>query len=169
MSETMSFRWANGGFFPTTRFSERAREEFVDGAVYWMGVDPERTERSHNHEFAWVAEAWRSLPDAIAADYPNPEMLRKKALIATGWCNIKDHACASRAEAQRLARALQAELDEYVVVIVRDDVVRVCRAKSQAKNRMKAAQFQQSKTDILRWISDLLGVDPESLSRARAA
>jgi hypothetical protein len=169
MAETMAFRWANGGFFPADRFIEPARQTYVEGAVYWLGVEPERTDKTHNHEFAWLTEAWKTLPDHIAADYPNAEVLRKRALIATGWCNVKDYPCASKAEAERLRRTLEAELDAYAAVIVRDDVVRVCRAKSQARNRMKAAEFQQSKTDILRWVSDLLGVAPEALSRARAA
>lgn len=169
MAETQAFTWTGDAFLPTARFIDAAAEKFVPGAVYWMGVEPERTERSHNHEFAWVAEAWRNLPDALAADYPNPEVLRKRALIHTGWCHVKDHACESKAEARRLARVLQAELDEYAVVIVREDVVRVCRAKSQARNRMKAAEFQQSKTDIIRWIADLIGVEPDTLSKMREA
>ena len=82
---------------------------------------------------------------------------------------MKDHPCASKAEAARLARVLQGELDAYAVVIVRDDVVRVCRAKSQARNRMKATEFQASKNDVIRWVADLLGVEPETLTRARAA
>ena len=169
MPESMSFTWTGRGFLPVERFAAAAGEKFVPGAVYWMSVEPERTEASHRHEFAFVAEAWRNLPDDIAVDFDNPEVLRKRALIATGWCVVKDHACASRAEAQRLARVLQNELDDYAVVVVRDDVVRVCRAKSQARNRMKAAEFQRSKDDIIRWIAELIGVTPEALTRnARA-
>lgn len=161
--------WTGEAFVPTKRFTDAAREQFSSGAAYWLSVEPERTDRSHNHEFAFVTEAWKNLPEEIAADFPNTEVLRKRALIATGWCTVKDHPCTSQAEAKRLARVLQGELDDYAVVIVREDVVRVMRAKSQARNRMKAAEFQKSKTDVLNWIAGLLGVEPEALAQARAA
>lgn len=169
MADSLAFTWTGEAFFPTDRFRAKADEQFAPGAAYWLSVEPERTQKSHGHEFAFVDEAWKTLPDSVAADYPSSEMLRKRALIATGWCTVKDYPCASRAEAMRTGALLRGELDDYAVVIVRADVVRVCRAKSQAKNRMKAAEFQQSKTDVLNWISALLGVRPEALATARAA
>lgn len=139
------------------------------GQVVRLVEQEERSEVSHRHEFAWLRTAWQSLPEHLADEYPSAEALRKKALIATGWAIVRDYPCTSRAEAQRLAASLRGEVDEYAVVIVRDDVVRVCRAKSQAKNKMNAADFRASKEAVLGWVSDLLGVEPDQLERARAA
>lgn len=156
-------------FHPLRRFVSAVADEYSHGQVITLAEQAERSDATHNHEFAWLAEAYRNLPEDIAADYPNVETLRKRALIATGWCHIRDYACSSRAEAQRWAAHLRAEADPYAVVIPRDDVVRVCTAKSQAKNRMKAGDFQKSKTDILNYVAGLIGVEPAKLAEARAA
>lgn len=155
-----------GVFRALPRFVGLCAEHYGQGEVVNLAPQEERSEVSHRHEFVWLKEAWQTLPDHIAADYPSAEHLRKRALIATGWCHVRDYPCPSRKEAVRLAAALNAEVDEYTVVIVAEDVVRVCRAKSQARNKMKAADFQRSKQDILEWVSALLGADPEQLSRA---
>lgn len=156
-------------FHPIPRAVNVACVHYGDGEVVTLAPVEERSEVSHRHEFAWLREAWLSLPEALADEYASPEHLRKRALIAAGWCDVRDYACASRAEAQRLAATLRGELDDYTVVVVRDSVVRVCRAKSQARNKMNAADFQASKTAVLEHVAGLLGVDPQSLQRARAA
>jgi hypothetical protein len=166
MGESMAFTKKPAGFVPTPRFVAAFREKFVDDATYWLSVEPERSEKTHDHQFAWIGEAWKTLPDDKAAAFPNSDVLRKHALIMTGWCDVRDYPCASKAEALRLAATLRGEISEYVVVIVRAAVVRVCRAKSQSRKAMGAADFQASKNDLLRWISDLLGVEPETLARA---
>lgn len=144
-------------------------ERFGQGEVVTMEEIEERSEISHRHEFAWLREVWATLPESIAADFPSAEHLRKRALIATGWCTVRDYPCTSRAEAVRLAATLRGELDDYAAVIVSDAVVRVCRAKSQARNKMKAADFQASKTSVLQWVGDLIGATPDQIQNARAA
>ncbi len=163
--------WAEGVFRPLRNFHNVARAHYGEGECVTLEPHEERSEKSHSHEFAWLKDAWLSLPEHLAAEYPSPTHLRKRALIATGWCNVRDYVCASRAEANRLAATLKGELDEYTVVIVRNDVVRVCRAKSQARNKMNAKDFQASKTAILEHVAGLLNITPETLTReaARAA
>lgn len=169
MRDAMAFTKRPGGFVPAPRFVEAFSEKFADSATYWLSVEPARTEKSHNHEFAWVAEAWKTLPDHLTAEYPTSEHLRKRALIHTGHCDFTDFVCASRAEAVRWAANLRKAVSDYDMVVIRESVVRHYRAKSQSRRAMPAGEFQQSKTDILNWISDLLGVTPEQLSRAEAA
>lgn len=166
MRDGMAYRCSNGGLFPTERFIERFRERFAEGAIYWLTEEPERTEKSHNHEFAFISTAWKTLPEHLTAEYPSSEALRKRALIATGWCTVQDYVCGSRAEAARWAANLRRELDEYALVVVSESVVRVYRARSQARRAMGGVDFQKSKTDVLHWIADLIGVAPEELSRA---
>ncbi len=149
------------------RVMPRALAECVahygQGEVVILAPVEERSEVSHRHEFAWLRDVWATLPESIANDFPSADHLRKRALIATGWCHVRDYPCASKPEALRLAAMLEAELDDYAVVIPRGDVVRVCRAKSQSRNKMKAADFQASKTAIMDWIANLIGVSPEDL------
>lgn len=161
--------YLKGAFRPLRRAQNLAAAHYAENEIVLLEPVEERSEVSHSHEFAWLREAWLNLPEHLVTDYPSPEHLRKRALIAKGWCTVRDYPCASRKEAERLASTLRGELDEYAVVVVSDAVVRVCRAKSQARNRMRKADFQASKTDILDWVSDLIGVTPEALTRARAA
>lgn len=154
----------DGVFAALPRAKGQCAEHYGQGEVVMLAPVEERSEVSHRHEFAWLREAWQTLPEHLTAEYPSAEHLRKRALIATGWCTVRDYACASRAEAARLARTLEGELDDYAVVIVSDAVVRVCRAKSQSRSKMKAADFQASKTAVLEYVAALLEVAPETLS-----
>ena len=110
--------YAGGDTFRVSpRFIPKVIEHFGEGEVVLMAQVEERTEVSHNHEFAWLRDAWATLPESIADDYPSPEHLRKRALIATGWATMRDYVCASRAEATRLAATLKSELDAYALII----------------------------------------------------
>lgn len=169
MSAPLVWRWHEGAMHPLHRFARQAHQQYEVDQTYFLGEIEERSEASHRHEFAWLRDAWQTLPETIAADYPSVEHLRKRALINTGWCDVRDYACASRAEALRLATALRGELDDYTVIVPKDAVVRVLRAKSQARGKMNPANFKQSKTDILEWVANLLGVEPSRLSPADAA
>jgi hypothetical protein len=159
----------DGRFAALPRAKAACAEHYGQGEVVMLAPVEERSEVSHRHEFVWLKDAWASLPEHLAAEYPSPEHLRKRALIATGWALMRDYACASRAEATRLAATLKAELDEYVVIQLQDTVVRVFRAKSQGYRKMNREDFQASKTAILEWVAGLIGVTPEQLTRARAA
>lgn len=156
-------------FRPLPNFLRVAREHYGAGEVTSMVRQDERSELSHRHEFAWLKEAWANLPDAVSGEYPSPEHLRKRALIATGWCDVTDYPCVFKTEARRMAERLRSELDDYSVVIVSENVVRVCRAKSQARGKMTREDFQASKNAILEWVAALLDVAPADLERAQAA
>lgn len=169
MTTPIPFRWSGEAMEPLKRFAATCDREFVIGELYLMAPVEERSEVSHRHEFAFLREAWSNLPEAIADQYANPEILRKKALIATGWCSVTDHVCGSHAEAVRWAANLRRELDAYTVVTVAKAVVRVFRARSQARNAMNREEFQASKTAILEYVSHLLDVTPDELQRQRPA
>jgi len=161
------YRWDGEAMQPFNgRFAREADRQFAIGGVYCLGEIEERSTANHNHEFAWLKDAWVNLPETVGANYPSAEFLRKMALINTGWCTVRDYPCASRPEAGRLHKMLAAELDEYAVVVTQDAVVRVLRAKSQARNKMNAADFKASKQAILEWVSALIETTPEQLSTA---
>ena len=170
MSDLIACRASNGALIPTDRFTARADELFVDGAVYWVNVEAERTEKSHRHEFAWLKEAWKQIPERLAAEYPTTEHLRKRALIEGGFYDEQVIDAGSEAAALRVMQAVRSFPGEcFSMVFIRGRYVFVRRAKSQSKAAMGAADFQRSKTAILEIVSDLIGVTPQTLQRQREA
>jgi hypothetical protein len=159
------FQWDGEAMHPVRGFEKRADQAFVVGERYRMEVIAAHSWQSHKHQFAWIAEAWRSLPEALSVQYPSPEHLRKFALIAKGHCTVQQHVCQSKAEALRMAAALK-PMDEFAVIITRDTVVSVYRAMSQSIKAMGGAQFQKSKTDVLDYVANLLGCEPDDLGQA---
>lgn len=135
-----------------------ADKHLVVGEVYEFVEHRDRSQASHNHYFATVAELWSNLPDALAAEYPTAEHLRKKMLIQAGYYDERDTVLGSHADALRVA-AMARDLDEYAVAIVRDKVVRIHRAKSQSFRAMGKKDFQESKDAVLSAIRALLGID----------
>lgn len=159
------FTWDGEVMIPASGYwARQCDRQFVVGEQYRLAEEHERSQVSHNHEFAFVAEAWNSLPDHLLEQYPSPEHLRKYALIRKGFNTMVQHACASKAEAERLQAALVGHVDKYALVIQQDAVVTVYQAESQSYRTMDKARFQQSKTAILEFIGDLIGVAPETLA-----
>ncbi len=155
-----SFIWRDGAMIPTTSYQlKRCDEHFKDGERYFLVEHQDRSINSHNHYFASVREAWMNLPEAEAVKYPDSIMLRKRALIMTGWRDETVTACKTSEDALRLAAMLEA-MDRYAVVLVNDCVVTTLRAKSQKIKAMSKKDFQQSKTEVLAWVWNLVGVDP---------
>ncbi len=162
-------QWTGDSFAPATSYWQRqADEHFVVGQRYRLVEEQERSTATHNHEFAWLQEAWNSLPDELFAQYPNSEVLRKHGLIAKGYCTMVQHVQPTAAEAQRLGAILK-PYDAYAVVVVRGNVVTVYTAVSQSKRAMGAKQFQQSKQALMEFVGDLLGVDPETIGKVEQA
>ena len=156
------FRWDGEAMVPTRGFARRADEAFVVGEVYALVEHLERSHASHAHEFAWIADAWASLPEALAAQHPSAEHLRKWALIRAGFCNVRDVACGSHAEALRTAALVQGLVD-YSIAVAERSVCRIYTAESQSMRAMGRERFQASKDGIIRVISELLEVAPEVL------
>lgn len=146
----------------------RADKDFVVGETYKMAEHHDRSTASHNHYFASIGNAWSSLPDELLEVYPTTEHLRKKALIAKGYRDERSIVCASKAEAERMAAFIK-PMDDYAVVTFREAVVRVWTAKSQKMKAMGSRDFQQSKSDVLDFIDDLLGVERGATARSEAA
>lgn len=163
-------RYEGDGEFRTVSgfWASRADRAYVVGEVYKLVEHHDRSMNSHRHYFASINEGWKNLPDEMLDEYPTAEHLRKKALIRKGYADERSIVCASKAEAQRMA-AFMRPMDDYAVVTFRDAVVRVWTAKSQSVKAMGAKDFQQSKSDVLDFIADLLGVTTDELAKAEAA
>lgn len=168
MSQGTLFHWDATGAVMIPRHPGLARSRFVAGEEYLLADVESRSDGSHRHEFAWLREAWKTLPESLAEQYPTAEHLRKRALVDAGYYNETVLDVGSNAAALRTASYIKG-LDEFAVVVVRGPLIVRREPKSQSKRAMGAKDFQASKTAIMQVIADLLGVTVEQLSKAEAA
>lgn len=160
----LPFRWTGEAMEPLRGFQRRADTAFVVGQVYRLDVVEDRSAASHRHFFAAVNEAWSNLPEHLVERFPSPEHLRKWALCKAGFADSRQIVASSKAEAIRLAAFIR-PMDEFAVVTVSDAVVTVWTARSQSARAMSKAEFQASKDGVLRVVSELIGVEPDALSK----
>jgi len=139
---------------------------FAEGRDYTIEIHEQRSTKSQNHYHAAIREAWKNLPEEMSKRFPDPDHLRKWALINTGWAIERTVACESADVAAQVA-AVAGRLDESAVVIVQNDVVTIAVAKSQkttGPGAMNREEFQKSKSDVLEHVANMIGVDVSTLS-----
>ena len=162
----MAFTW--DGEFMAPKRPLAADRQYVVGEVYLLAATEERSWASHGHYFAAINEAWKNLPEELADQFPTPGALRKRALIKAGFRDERSIVCSSKAEARRVAAFIR-PLDEYALVIVRDNVVIHLTAKSQSIRAMDKENFQKSKQDVLEIVAGWVKVTPEELQKNAGA
>lgn len=155
------FIWDGEAMVP--RSSKLADKAYTVGEGYLLVTYEPRSISSHNHEFAWLKDAWLNLPENLADQYPTPEHLRKRALIDAGFYDETIVDAGSNAAALRVASAFRSR-EEFSLVIVRGPAVVIRTAKSQSRRSMNKKDFQASKTAILEVVSSMIGVTPEKLT-----
>lgn len=141
-----------------------ADKRFVVGEVYRLQEVSDRTAATHSHQFAWLNEAWKNLPESLADLYPSPDHLRKRALVEAGFYTEEIIDAGSNAAALRVASYVRSR-DEFAVVIVRGPAVVVRHPKSQSYRAMDKKEFQDSKTAIMEIVASMVGVAPDELIR----
>ena len=155
--------WDGEAFVPVSpRFGKLADRFFTIGETYAMVVEQPRSSASHNHQFAWLHNAWMTLPEDIAHLYPTEDHLRRRALIEAGYYTEVAIDAGSRAAAVRVAAAVPA-IDEFAFAKIEGSTVLIRRAKSQSMRAMGAQQFYDSKAAIMQVIADMLSVSPADL------
>ena len=162
----MVFTW--DGIVMHPRHPRLADKHFVVGMDYIMVEEEPRSGPSHRQFFACVNEAWKNVPEDMAERWPTAEHMRKWALIQTGYCDETTVVCASRAEALRWV-AIARGLDDFCIAVPRDSVVTIYRAKSQSMRAMGKRDFQASKDAVLGKLAEVIGVEPQVLSRQTEA
>lgn len=160
----VTYRWDGDVMVPLPRHHNLVNAQFTVGGLYRLVEESERSQLSHDHQFAWLTEAWRNLPDNLAELYPSPNHLRKRALIEAGYFDETVVDAGSNAAAIRVAAAFRAR-EEFAHVVVRGPMVAIRTAKSQSRRAMKAPEFQASKTAILEIVAGMIGVAPDELER----
>jgi hypothetical protein len=133
-----------------------AERHYTIGETYPLVVHEQRSQATHNHYFASIADAWANLNEDAAERLPTPEALRKWALIKTGYRDERSITCASKAEALRVA-AFVKPIDEFALVIPHEAQVTIYVAKSQSLKAMGKVEFQRSKQAVLDLLANMLG------------
>lgn len=141
--------------------------EWVPAADYDAAMEKlrekQRTQASHNHQFAEIADLYDNLPIShAAAPYAaSADAFRKHGLIATGHCDtdtldMGDHAAALKAAP--FIAGLARKAHGYALTVVRGPLVVCSTPHSQSFKAMGKERFEHSKLDVLDWAKALLGV-----------
>lgn len=158
----MPFQWDGEIEALRPRHPKLAGRHFVDTVYYTMAPWEDRSIATHNHQFAWLHQAWQNLPEDLADAYPTPEHLRKRALIEAGFYDEDVIDAGTKAAALRVASHFR-KRDDFAWIVVRGPVVVVRTAKSQSRRYMDKDTFQKSKTAIMEIIANMIGSTPAQL------
>lgn len=159
-------RYENGSF----RILANAAPDLDDGEIVFVSIERGRSANSHKHQFAWLKDAWANLPESVAG-LPwaeTPDTLRKHALIATGFFQTYTLDCGAEAAARRVKAALvsaEANSHGYAIGRVSGPVVQIWTPRSQSVRAMGGKVFQESKSAIMEWIADKIGVTADQLKK----
>lgn len=164
----MMFDEEAGAFRVLPNFLRTAREHYGAGEVVPMVPREDRSAVSHRHFMASVGEAWKNLPEGLAARFTSADHLRRFVLIQTGHREEAVYVCKFKTEAHRMAASL-ATLDEYAVIVVDGTLVTRWTAKSQSYFHQNRKEFQAAKADVLNYLADMLGVPVGALAQQREA
>jgi hypothetical protein len=167
----LALRYMGDGEFRAIHPKLADRQLVCGEVLRWEPVD-DRSDASHRHLFAIIAEAWQSLPEEMADELPNPEALRKYATIKAGYCHRQSIACANNGEALNLAAAIR-RMEEFSIVEIAGKVVTIWSARTLKRKRgenggMDKREFQACKDAILHVLAQLIGTDVSTLSKEAA-
>ena len=151
---------------PTSPFwAKRADQAYVIGQTYKLEEQNERSGRSHRFYFACVKSAWENLSDHWKVLLPSPDHLRSFALCRAGFCDTQVFTLSSPDIAHTVAAAMRS-LDDFAVVDVTKNVVTLHVPHSQSYRKMDKETFRKSADEVLRVVSEMIGVSVEQLGRA---
>lgn len=168
MTHPTAFTWDAEACVMVPKWPRLAASRYEGCKDYLLADVEHRSDATHRHEFAWLREAWSSLPEDLADLFPTSEHLRKRALIDAGYFRETIIDAGSNAAALRVASFMRTK-DEFAVVVVRGPIVVERVAKSQNRRAMDKAEFQASKQKIMEIIAAMIVVEPEVLAIQRAA
>ena len=163
MSAPLYWSWDGESMKPLPRFAERARKQFTVGEKYRLVEEHERSQISHNHFFACLQEAWTQLPEEYAQRFPSVEALRKWSLVRAGFATERSIVADTPEQATEIGAFVRPS-DPYAVITVKGNVVTVYTAMSQSRKNMGHKEFTASKQAVLEIVSQMVGVDVDTLA-----
>src|SRR3990167_6672020 len=108
--------WDGEALWPRPAFRKEAERQFVVGETYRLGELAQRSHETHAHQFAWLNEAWKTLPERLTAEFPTAGHLRKRALIETGHFHETVLDVGTKEAAIQVATTLRAK-DEFAWIV----------------------------------------------------
>lgn len=159
----LQFTWDGEAMVPV--YPKLADRHYVIGQRYFLEEHREASSASRGHYFAVLKDAFASLPEHLAAQFPNVGAMRKRALIEADFYTQEVIDAGSNIVAVRIA-AYARQVDDYAVISVSDNIVIIRRAQSQSAKEMGHEAFQKSKSAVLELVAEWIGVEPEQLSAA---
>ena len=147
-------KWTGEVFVPEPSFAHYCGREYAVGEIYPMMPVEERSQSSHNHFFAALAEGFNNLSEENAKRFPTAEHLRHWCLVQCGYYAEATYVLANSKEARKLAADTRRR-SEYAVISIRDNVVKVWEAESQSMAAMKKQRFEESKSAVLELVASM--------------
>lgn len=152
------------GLFPVQRFRAEFDRQFEKAEEYPLGIIEHASDATRGHYHARLHEIFANLPETEKR-FPTVDHLRAWALVEAGYCSISSTVMDTAKDAKAMAAGVRMS-DAYAVIVVRENVVRIARAKSQSKIAMKSVEFQESKEAVLNICEALLpGLDHRELTK----
>lgn len=148
-------------FVPARKFIGQLKKLYADGKAIWLEQIQFRSMDSHRHLFAELHERWESMPEYIRSRFIDEDHLRKYALIRTGWVRAMRHIPFTSREDAITGAVVAKLVDSYALVTIDENVVTIYVARSQKMSgfrSMNNSDFQKSKTDVLSFLDELLGI-----------
>jgi hypothetical protein len=164
MVEEIFVQWDGKSLIPIPYDKPKAERQFQFGRTYQVEVVEYRSPESHKHFFACLRTAFDNIPEAHANRWQTPDQLRKWCLCQTPFRDTQEFHAPSHAEAIRLATHF-AQLREFSVCEIRDNMVLRHTPHSQDYAHMADREFQASKSAVLDVLANILGVPTEDLAR----
>lgn len=124
--------------------------------------DEHRSDAEHRRYMAYVAFGFYHLPEKYRMDFATADDLRAKALVVTGW-NVPEvfTGAHSLGEAERFA-AHHRNPRCFPIIDMKTRAVTLLRPRSQSYSQMGKKDFRDSSAAVLKWISELIGMDIET-------
>lgn len=126
--------------------------------------EKQRSQQSHGHQFAAIHDLYDSLPlrHANAPYAKSAEAFRKHGLIATGHCDTFCHVFESTSDMMAVGKMLKDEAyghHGYALCHYNGNVLTLSTPHSQSYKAMGKDLFYKSKSDVLGWAEEMLGVN----------
>lgn len=160
-------RWDGDAFVPLPRFKADADKHLVVEQVYTIEAEEPDNHAARGAYFAELRTLWNSLPETLDDHYPTPTHLRKRALIKCGYY-VSNMVTLKTPEEARVVAAIMKPLDQFAVVVVRENVIAVYRARSQRPRANDEDEFRMSKDELKQSRKDVLDL-VRSIVNVRAA
>lgn len=158
------FTWDGDAMIPLPRFKKLCDQLYTVHEEYPLIVLENRSQASHNHYFAAIAEAHANLAEEWAAKFPTPEHMRARALVEEGYATETDYVLNDAAAARAFATVLRKK-EPYNVIQISGNVVKEFAPLSQSTAAMKKQAFEDSKAAVLARVASWARTTPAQLNK----